>query len=99
LITNTKTAGLIAAHEQGDAARAADLQALAVRMINAFLECGAQPIAAFKWFMSQVALDCGPVRLPLSEPTPAQLAILETKLNASGICAWVRRKSTSTTVV
>jgi N-acetylneuraminate lyase len=90
---------IIAAHEQGDAEKAGGLQALVVRMINSFLECGAHPIAAFKWFMSQVALECGPVRLPLSEPTPEQLATLETKLNASGIHAWLKRKCTTTVVI
>ena len=89
---------LIAAYEQGDEPKAAELQALAVRMINAFVQCGAHPIAAFKWFMSQVAVDCGPVRLPLNEPTPAQLTTLGASLEASGIFAWVKRKSTEATV-
>ena len=88
---------LTAAYDQGDQSKAADLQALAVRMINALLESGAHPIAAFKWFMSQVAVDCGPVRLPLNEPTPEQIAVLETKLEASGIFAWVKRKSSTAT--
>ena len=43
--------------------------------------------------MGQVAVDCGPVRLPLNEPAPEQIAVLETKLEASGIFAWVKRKS------
>ena len=66
-------------------------------MINALLECGAHPIAAFKWFMSQVAVECGPVRLPLNEPTREQIAVLEAKLEASGIFIWVKRKSTNST--
>ena len=82
---------LIAAYEQGDEKKAEELQALAVRMINAFVQCGAHPIAAFKWFMGQVGLDCGPVRLPLPEPTAEQLARLEEKLQASGIDEWVKR--------
>ena len=82
---------LIAAYEQGDEAKAEELQALAVRMINAFVQCGAHPIAVFKWFMGQVGVDCGPVRLPLPEPTPEQLARLEEKLQASGIYEWVKR--------
>jgi dihydrodipicolinate synthase/N-acetylneuraminate lyase len=64
-------------------------------MINAFLECGAHPIAAFKWFMGQVAVECGPVRLPLVNPTPEQIAALETKLEASGVFEWVQRRSTA----
>ncbi|MBM4088798.1 MAG: dihydrodipicolinate synthetase [Planctomycetes bacterium] len=89
---------LIASHQQGDEARAGQLQALAVRMIDAFLECGAQPVAAFKWFMNQTAIECGPVRLPLVAPTPDQIAALETKLEASGIFEWIARRP-STTVV
>ena len=89
---------LIAAYNHGDQSKAADLQALAVRMINALLECGAHPIAAFKWFMNQVAVDCGPVRLPLNDPTPEQVAVLEAKLEASGIFAWLKRKSATATV-
>lgn len=80
-------------YQQGDEAQAAELQALAVRMIDAFVQCGAHPIAAFKWFMGQVAVDCGPVRAPLAGPTPAQLAALEARLEASGIFAWVQRQS------
>lgn len=83
---------LIDAHEQGDGAKAADLQALAVRMINVFLECGAHPIAAFKWFMSQVAVECGPVRLPLVNPTAQEIALLETKLETSGVFEWIARR-------
>jgi N-acetylneuraminate lyase len=82
---------LIAAYEQGDEPKAAELQALAVRMIDAFIQCGAHPIAAFKWFMSRVGVDCGPVRRPLAEPTSEQLVRLEEKLQASGFCEWVKR--------
>jgi len=87
---------LIAAYEKGDEAKAAELQALAVRMINAFLECGAHPIAAFKWFMGQVAVECGPVRLPLVNPTAEQISTLESKLEASGIFEWVQRRPSAT---
>lgn len=84
---------MMAAYSQGDLAKAAELQALAVRMIDAFLGCGAHPIAAFKWFMGQVAVECGPTRLPLWNPTPEQLSVLETKLEESAIFAWVKRKT------
>jgi N-acetylneuraminate lyase len=89
---------LIAAHQQGDATKAADLQALAVRMIDAFLACGAHPIAAFKWFMSRVGIDCGPPRLPIMSPTPEQLNALEVRLEASGIRDWVKREPTNVAV-
>ena len=82
---------LITAHDQGDRSRAAELQALAVRMIDAFLQCGTRSLPAFKWFMGQVGVNCGPVRLPLYDPTSQQLAALEAKLEASGIFVWVKR--------
>ena len=84
---------LIAASDQGDRSRAAELQALAVRMIDAFRECGTRSLPAFKWFMSQVGIQCGPVRLPLYDPSREQIATLETNLEYSGIFAWVKRKS------
>jgi N-acetylneuraminate lyase len=83
---------LFAAHERGDETAAAALQEIAVRMIDAFVRCGAHPLAAFKWFMRQVALDCGPVRLPLLTPSPEQIALLESGLEASGIYEWIKRK-------
>jgi hypothetical protein len=49
--------------------------------------------------MSQVAVECGPVRLPLVNPTPEQVAALETKLEASGIFEWVQRRSSTTVEV
>jgi N-acetylneuraminate lyase len=84
---------LIAAHRQGDAAKAAELQALAVRMIDAFVRCGAHPVAAFKWFMRRVGVDCGPVRLPLEGPTPEQVASLEAALEALEIGALLNRET------
>lgn len=86
---------LIRAHDQGDSQRAAELQAVAVRMIDAFLGCGAPPVAAFKWFMGQVGVECGPPRLPLDKPTPQQLAKLEFELESTGIFAWVKRSGPS----
>jgi N-acetylneuraminate lyase len=84
---------MMAAYSKGDLAKAAELQALAVRMIDAFLGCGAHPIAAFKWFMGQVAVECGPVRLPLADPARDHIAALETKLEAAGIFEWVTLRS------
>lgn len=90
---------LIAAHDRGDQQEAAELQALAVRMINAFIQCGDHPVAAFKWFMGKVGVDCGPTRLPLCDPTAEQIAALEAKLEASGLFEWVTRAAcTSSTV-
>ena len=83
---------LIEAHREDDLEEAANLQALAVRMIQAFLQCGAHPVAAFKWFMNQTGIQCGPVRLPLHDPKPDQVALLEAKLEASGAMSWLLRE-------
>ncbi|MFZ5833475.1 MAG: dihydrodipicolinate synthase family protein [Planctomycetota bacterium] len=84
---------MIAAHRQGDQGRAVELQALAVQMIAAFVQCGAHPIAAFKWFMQCVGVDCGPPRLPLREPTAEQEATLRTQLEQIGVFDWVSKSS------
>jgi N-acetylneuraminate lyase len=80
---------IIAAYDRGDCGKAENLQALAVRMIAAFVECGAHPIAAFKQFMSRIGIDCGPTRLPIPCPTAAQFAALNTMLEASGALDWM----------
>jgi len=80
---------IIAAYGRGDCEKAQELQALAVRMIAAFVECGAHPIAAFKRFMSRVGIDCGPTRLPLLCPTASQFSALNTMLEASGALDWM----------
>jgi N-acetylneuraminate lyase len=79
---------IIASHDRGDEKRAEELQALAVRMIAAFVDCGAHPIAAFKGFMSRVGIDCGPTRTPLARPTREQIAKLDDALIAAGIQQW-----------
>ncbi len=82
---------LIGAYDRGDLSKAAELQALAVRMINVLVAAGPFPTATFKWFMSQVAIDCGPTRLPLQDPTPEQIAVLEAKLETTGVYDLVQR--------
>jgi N-acetylneuraminate lyase len=76
---------LWAAHGRGDADTAERLQRSAVRLIEAFVGCGASPLAAFKWLMGRTGVDCGPVRLPLRCPTSAQKAVLESAIEESGI--------------
>jgi len=88
---------LITAYDGGDRQKAAELQALAVQMINTLVGSGAHPVATFKWFMGRVGVDCGPSRLPLNDPTPEQIAALEPRLEATGIFAWVKRKSAAAT--
>ncbi len=90
---------LIEAYDRGDQQKAAGLQALAVRMINTLVQCGAHPVAAFKWFMGRVGVDCGPSRLPLYDPTAEQISALEARLEATGIFDWVARKPPATASV
>ena len=81
---------LIAAYDRGDLPKAAELQALSVRMINVLVAGGPFPTATFKWFMSQVGIDCGPARLPLQDPTPEQIAALEANLETTGVYDWIK---------
>ena len=80
---------IIALYKKGDCKRAEELQATAVRMIAAFVNCGAHPIAAFKRFMTRIGVDCGPTRLPLPCPTDGQIAALDEALKASGALDWM----------
>lgn len=65
---------MIAAHHANDDAKAEELQQLATDMIDWLVHCGGTPLAAFKRLMSRVAIDCGPTRLPVSEPSDQQFA-------------------------
>lgn len=71
---------LIAAHDVGDEAAAAALQRTAVEMIQACIHAGGHPIAAFKSLMAGLGVDCGPTRLPLTNPTAEQRAALRRQL-------------------
>lgn len=80
---------LIAAYDRGDLLKAAELQELAVRMINVLVAGGPFPTATFKWFMSQIGIDCGPSRLPLQDPTPEQIVALQANLEPTGVYDWI----------
>ena len=43
--------------------------------------------------MSQVGMDCGPTRLPLQDPTPEQIAVLEANLETTGVYDWINGKT------
>ncbi len=84
---------LIEAYRRDDRQQAAELQALAVRMIDVLVGSGAPPVATFKWFMSWVCVDCGPSRLPLVDPTDEQIVSLKSRLEAMGILEWAARSN------
>jgi N-acetylneuraminate lyase len=82
---------LIKAYDAGDQDRAAELQQLAVRMIQALIEASVHPIATFKSLMNRYVFDCGPTRLPLVSPTSEQFSKLEKQLDQLGILTWLSK--------
>ncbi|MFA5688216.1 MAG: dihydrodipicolinate synthase family protein [Kiritimatiellales bacterium] len=80
---------LIAAYRRGDLVEAEKLQAVAVAMIDALVNSGAAPTAAFKWLMSRAGVDCGPARRPLFPPTPEQIEKLNVALEGTGALKWI----------
>jgi len=76
---------IIAAHDAGDRAAADRLQADAARLIGDLAACCPQPLPAFKRAMRVHGIDCGPVRMPLQAPTPAQAARIDAVLAAHGV--------------
>jgi N-acetylneuraminate lyase len=71
---------VIAAYDRGDEATAAALQARAVEMIQICVNGGGHPIANFKSLMRRLGVDCGPTRLPLTDPTVAQATAMLARL-------------------
>lgn len=75
---------LLDAHQNGDEPQARVLQDTAIRMIAICNSTGATHLAASKALMAMLGVDCGPVRLPLAQPSAAQLATLRTRLTEIG---------------
>lgn len=75
---------LLAALHNGDHALARALQDQAIAMIAACNAIGVTHLAASKALMAMLGVDCGPVRLPLAQPSSAQLALLREKLTGIG---------------
>lgn len=73
---------VIAAYDRGDGATAVALQATAVEMIKTCVNGGGHPIANFKCLMRRLGVDCGPTRLPLTNPTADQAAAMLARLEA-----------------
>ncbi len=71
---------VIAAYDRGDEATAVALQAKAVEMIKILVSGGGHPIANFKRLMRRLSVDCGPTRLPLTDPTVAQATAMLARL-------------------
>ncbi|MFA6959408.1 MAG: dihydrodipicolinate synthase family protein [Opitutaceae bacterium] len=75
---------LLAALAAGDRAQARALQDQSIAMIADCNAAGVTHLAASKALMPWLGIDCGPVRLPLAQPVPAQLATLRKKLTTLG---------------
>ena len=71
---------VIAAYDRGDDATAVALQAKAVEMIKVCVNGGGHPIANFKRLMRRLGVECGPTRLPLTDPTAEQAAAMLARL-------------------
>jgi N-acetylneuraminate lyase len=82
---------LIRAYDAGETEHAAEMQQLAVQMIQTLIHASIHPIATFKSLMNRHVFDCGPTRLPLVGPTPEQFEKLETQLDALGVLPWLSK--------
>lgn len=74
---------LISAFAAGDLAEARRLQSLSIAMIDAIAATGF--LGTAKALMGRLGVPVGPARLPLGNPTPAQVDALMEKLNALGV--------------
>lgn len=66
--------------ERGEILRARQLQHEAVRLIDICVKGPYHPLAAFKWLLGRLAVDCGPVRPPIAALGPLDQALLEERL-------------------
>lgn len=82
---------VIRAFEAGNTEQAAEMQQLAVQMIQSLIHASIHPIATFKCLMNRYVFDCGPVRSPLVSPSSEQFSQLEKQLDALGILPWLSR--------
>lgn len=77
---------LIAAFEQGDLTEARRLQSVSIAMIDAIASTGF--LGTAKALMTRLGVPVGPARLPLGNPTTAQIDTLITKLDSLGFQEW-----------
>ncbi len=75
---------MLAALAAGDAAKARALQDAAMQMISICAGVGVTHLAASKALMPGTGVDCGPVRLPLAQPSPEQIRTMQARLATIG---------------
>jgi N-acetylneuraminate lyase len=84
---------LLEALEKGDETTARTLQDTAIKMIAICNGTGVTHLAASKALMAMLGIDCGPVRLPLAQPSAEQLTTLRAKLNEVGFFGFACSKT------
>ncbi len=89
-------ARILAANEAGRAKEARTLQDQAIRMIAICNGVGVTHLAASKALMTMLGINCGPVRLPLTQPSDAQLAALRAQLTEIGFFDFACRSVAAT---
>ncbi len=77
---------LISAFDHGDLDEARAFQLTAIRMIDAIAATGF--LGTAKALMARLGVPVGPARLPLGNPTPAQIDALMEKLAEMGFESW-----------
>jgi N-acetylneuraminate lyase len=75
---------MIEAQRSGNQSEAARLQNSAIEMIAICNGLGTTHLAASKPLMATLGVDCGAARAPLMNPTAAQAALLQIKMQAAG---------------
>ena len=83
---------VFSAFQQGDIDEAQRWQGVSVRMLEAInrYATAATNLPAMKAMMKLIDLDCGPLRLPLVNPTTAQVAALRREMQEIGFFEWGR---------
>lgn len=83
---------LIAAYEEGDLAEARRLQSVSIAMIDAIAATGF--LGTAKALMGRLGVPVGPARLPLGNPSEAQIDALMIRLNELGFTSWGAKPAT-----
>lgn len=77
---------LISAYQAGNLDEARRLQSLSIAMIDAIAATGF--LGTAKALMARLGVPVGPARLPLGNPSPAQVDALMQRLDALGFAQW-----------
>ena len=80
---------LMAAHARGDFEEARRLQSISIAMVDAIAATGF--LGTAKALMGRLGVPVGPARLPLGNPTAAQVDALVEKLDDLGFATWGAR--------